>query len=311
MTGLVVSLDRGYPLVRTARGERRAQHAIELVKNASERACVGDIVELSEEPGQDTLLITAIRKRTSVLARRELVQSIHEGSGKVKEQVLAANFDFVAVVQSLGAQPLKLDYLERQLVMANQSGVEVIVLLTKRDLAQSLESDCAAARAVAPASTVYALAKTDAREVPELHEGLAALAAHFAQGKLGVLLGKSGAGKSTLVNLLLGEERQETGSVRGKDSVGRHTTVARRLVDLPAGGAIIDTPGMRALGVEGATLGLARTFPDITAAAAECRYRDCTHTHEPDCAVMEAVTAGLISARRLASYCSLAVEVYD
>ena len=304
MQGLVVSLDRGYPLVRTERGEERAQHAIDLVKNVDVRAAVGDIVDLYEEPGQDMLSIVAIQERTHTLARRELVESVHEGSGKIKEQILAANFDFVVVLQSLGKRALDVEYLERQLVMANDSGVETMVLLTKSDLARFLAEDVALARAAAPGSKVCTMTTTDPLTVEEP-------ASWFSSGKLGVLLGRSGVGKSTLVNLLAGEVKQPVGCVRQKDDAGRHTTVARRLVDLPNGGAVIDTPGMRALGVLGSELGLARTFPEITQKAAECYYRNCTHTHEPDCAVIDAVEAGFIPLRRLESYRKLATEVFD
>ena len=134
MQGLVVSLDRGYPLVRTENGEERAQHAIDLVKNSDVRSAVGDIVDLNKEPGQDMLSIVALHKRDNILSRRELVESVHEGVGKIKEQILAANFDFVVVMQSLGKRALDVDYLERQLVMANDSSVETMVLLTKTDL---------------------------------------------------------------------------------------------------------------------------------------------------------------------------------
>ena len=322
--GLVVSLDRGYPLVRTQRGEERAQHSIALVKNEGIRAAVGDVVELYEEPGQDMLMITAIQTRASILARRELVESIHDGAGKVKEQILATNFDFVVVVQSLGKRELDEDYLERQLVVANESGAETMVLLTKTDMARHLQEDYLAAKEVAPGSKVFCMSTVSKRTDPSTHsvlfpnsaslitpDSMDELVSQFTPDRLGVLLGRSGVGKSTIVNLLVGEKKQVVGSVRDKDSAGRHTTVARRLVDLPGGGAVIDTPGMRALGVLGAELGLSRTFTEISSAAAECRYRDCTHTHEPGCAVTAAVETGTISLRRLESYRSLSTEVFD
>lgn len=308
MQGLVVSLDRGYPLVRTSRGEERAQHAIDLVKNSDLRAAVGDVVALStSEEGstssqQTPLFITDIHERTSQLARRELVESIHDGVGKIKEQILAVNFDFVVIVQSLGKRALDLNYLERQLVMAHESDRDVLLVLTKADLAKHLDEDVAAAQALLPQGTVICRAKDDAIDEFE---------AAFKPSRTGVMLGRSGVGKSTLVNLLIGEEVQATGKVREKDNAGRHITVARRLVELPRGGAVIDTPGMRALGVLGAEHGLALTFDEITTTAEKCRYRDCTHTHEPGCAVMAAVDEGAISERRLSSYRELAAEVFD
>lgn len=302
MQGRVVSLDRGYPLVRTREGERRAEHAIDLVKKSDKRAAVGDFVLLSHEPGQDMLLITAIQERSSTLARCELVESVHEGAGKTKQQVLAANFDFVAIVQSLGKKPLDLNYLERQLVLAHQSQQEVVVVLTKADLARNAQEDYQAATQVAPHSSIIMRAKDD--DINELVD-------LFSPERIGVLLGRSGVGKSTLVNSLCGKEVQMIGAVRKKDNAGRHTTVARRMVDLPGGGAVIDTPGMRALGVLGAEEGLRDTFPEISAAAATCKYRDCTHTHEPTCGVIAAVQQGKIAQRRLDSYCVLAQEVFD
>ena len=123
-----------------------------------------------------------------------------------------------------------------------------------------------------------------------------------------MLIGPSGAGKSTLINGLLGEERQETREVRVSDGRGRHTTVTRELVQMPGGGVLIDTPGLRALGLTGSEQGISCAFPDIERVAVSCRFGDCTHEHEPGCAVRSAVESGALPAERLASYHKLMRE---
>ena len=315
MRGLVVSLDRGYPLVRLedcdaategcdSTREVRAQHSTELVKHGEMRAVVGDYVELEQPAGQDTPLIISITPRRTALVRRVMVESIHKGAGRFEEQILAANIDIIFVLTALGKRPLDLDYLERQLVMAHQSGAEVVVVLTKADQAHHRESDLTQALLSAHECPVVV-------ESAVTGEGLEEIARMLACDKTGVLLGRSGVGKSTLINELLGAALLRTNEVRNKDRGGRHTTVARKLINLPSGGAIIDAPGLRSIGLYDAHRGLACAFPEITQAAASCHYRNCTHTNEPDCHVKAAVEAGELSARRLASYRTLYSEVVD
>jgi ribosome biogenesis GTPase len=223
--GRVISLDRGFPLVRTAEGEFRAQHGIELVKTTDTRAVVGDVVDLEWPAGQDIPLIRTIHPRGHTLVRRSLVESRHEGAGKHDEQVLAANIDIVFVVCALSNRALDAAYLERQLVMAHESGAQVVVVLTKADLAKHRDEDIARVRALVFDSPVVV-------ESAVTGEGLALIAEMLKDGGIGVLLGRSGVGKSTLINELLGAPLLETGAVRAKDRAGRHTTVARKMVFL-------------------------------------------------------------------------------
>ena len=307
-TGRVVSLDRSYPLVKTSTGETRAQHSTDLLKNADLRAAVGDIVEIEHPSGQDIPLITAIRPRGHTLIRRSLVESRHEGAGMHREQILATNIDIVFVVIALSHRPLDTSYLERQLVMAHESGADVAIVLSKADQAKHLDKDVAAARALAFDSPVIV-------ESALTGEGLQQILELLSSSKFGVLLGRSGVGKSTLINKLLGAPLLETASVRGRDQAGRHTTVARCMVFLDdiglAGSALIDSPGLRSIGLYNAHTGLAATFPDIVREAANCHYRNCSHTTEPACAVIKAVENGILPKPRLTSYIEISKEVND
>jgi ribosome biogenesis GTPase len=141
-------------------------------------------------------------------------------------------------------------------------------------------------------------------------EGVAPLLAYVSGHRTAVLIGPSGAGKSTLVNALLGEQRQATREVRVSDGRGRHATAARELIQMPGGGVLIDTPGLRELGLTGSEEGIAATFPDIELASRSCRFRDCAHTDEPGCAVRTAVESGALPRERLASYHKLVREAH-
>ena len=277
----VVAQHRGGYTVRDADGERVVTLAGAL-RNTGEHPAVGDHVEMRDEQ------IVAVLPRRGTIAR-------------AGGQVLAANVDMAWVVTALG-RDVNPRRVERYLALAAAGGVDPVVVLTKADLDPDppLGPALAELRAVAGGAPVLPISSTTGA-------GTDALEAMLAPDRTAVLLGSSGAGKSTLLNRLLGTERQKTAAVRGDDERGRHTTTQRELVELPAGGAIIDTPGLRSVGVTDAPTGDG-PFADIAELAEACRFRDCTHTTEPGCAVLAAVEGDDLDPARVASYLALVEE---
>lgn len=295
-TGKVVKLDRGFPLVRLESGEElRCEHAIALVKGSDKRAVVGDNVRVSLPEGHDKGIIEETLPRSTCFVRKDPTE-------RALPQTLAANFDLVIVAQPI--EEVNIRRLERELVLAHETGAQVMVVLTKADLAASPEEVERVRQSVDGfVGNDQLMAVSD--RVPE---SVAALAGIIAQDdKTAVLIGRSGVGKSSLVNLLVGRNVQKTTEVRS-DGKGRHTTVSREIIDLPGGGHIIDMPGVRGLGLWDADEGINAAFSDVEELAQNCRFRDCTHTNEPNCAVRAAVEAGELSAQRLDSYLRLRSE---
>lgn len=214
-------------------------------------------------------------------------------------QVIAANVDVVVVVEHLEPEPA-LGRLERMVTIAWRADATPLIVLTKSDLVDDTDHWVAQARAVAPGVDVVAVSATTG-------EGLDALHAALGEARTLVLVGPSGAGKSTLVNALAGHEVMRTGDVRG-DGRGMHTTTHRELVRLPGGRWLIDTPGVRSVGLVATEESVAATFADVEELAQSCRFRDCTHTTEPGCAVVAAVEAGELPERRLESWHTLRRE---
>lgn len=308
--GCVVRLDRGFPAVAYAGGLVRAEFAAHLSKatgnvggkdgvGALERGhvAVGDWVVLRVPAGHDKGVICEILPRTNEIAR-------WRGSTRGQRQTLAANVGLVLVAQALGAGGLDVNRIVRSAVVAADCGAQAAVVLTKADRAsaEELEADLARLRAVLGEVRVVVTSAGQG-------EGAEAVRALVPEGVVAIVLGESGAGKSTLLNFLLGHEALKTGAVRESDDAGRHTTVARRMVALPGAGIVVDEPGLRSLPLAGHERGLARVFPEIAEAAVGCRFRDCTHTHEPGCAVREALEAGTFTREAYDAWVALAAEM--
>lgn len=237
---------------------------------------------------------TLVMPRTSELVRDTV--------GKTSlVQVIAANVDVVVITEHLEPMPA-LGRIERLVTIAWRSGAVPLVVLTKADLVDDADHWVAQARSVAPGVEAVAVSATTGAGLDELRTALE-------DARALVLVGPSGAGKSTLVNALAGADVMGTGDVRG-DGRGMHTTTHRELIALPEGRWLIDTPGVRSVGLVATEAAVAATFTDIEELAAGCRFRDCLHTTEPGCAVVEAVEAGELPERRLESWHTLRRESF-
>ncbi len=242
------------------------------------------------EPGH--AIVEAVLPRTTLFSRRA-------AGRREEQQPIAANIDLVFVVCGLDGD-FNLRRLERYLTLAVESGGAPVVVLNKADLCGDPAARFAEAASVSGGAPVIACSAAQGN--------LDALLSFLAPGRTVALLGSSGAGKSTIVNRLLGEDRFRTGEVRESDSRGRHTTTRRELVELPQGGSLIDTPGMRELQLWAGEESVDAAFDEISQLAAACHFRDCSHSGEKGCAVAEALARGDLDAARVESYRKLLAE---
>lgn len=234
-----------------------------------------------------------------LLARMNLFKRRAPGDDR-RLQLIAANVDTLFIVASCN-QDFNPARLERYLVLAREVGVNPIVVLTKIDLTDTPEDFAATARALQPGLLVQPVNARD-------RDSVAALATWCSKGQTVALLGSSGVGKSTLVNTLRGSDTLATQAIREGDGKGRHTTTVREMHRLDHGGWLLDTPGMRELQLSDAASGLAEIFDDIIALAQQCRFSDCAHNAEPDCAVQAAIQEGTLAPARLDRWRGLKVE---
>ncbi len=289
--GRVSRLDRGWSTVIRSMAEARGAAEPLRVRNIGADVAVGDWVV----PSDDGERVEHVIERRSAFTRRASFDGMRAVS-----HTLAANIDVVFLVHALGSPPSP-RRLERELVLAYDSGADPVVVLTKTDLVDDPDEARAALVDVALGVPVL-LASGKSRE------GLEAIRSQAVGNRTLTFLGASGVGKSTLVNALLGNERQATSAVREGDQRGRHTTVAAELVPLPGEGWLIDTPGVRALSLWLSGNGIERAFADVFDLMDHCRFRDCKHDQEPGCAVQAAIAAGDLDPVRLRSLDRLVEE---
>lgn len=299
--GRILTEERGQYLVATATGEGpatasgRLRHDAKLDPTAAWPA-VGDWVAL--EPIAETASAAELRQIQRVLPRRTAVIRRSPGDRRIPSQVLAANVDTVFVVTSMNAD-FNIRRLERYMTVAWESGAAPVVLLSKSDLSADRDGFLVDTTAAAPGVEVIPVSAVTG-------EGLEEVRAHLGEGRTVVFTGSSGVGKSSIVNALAGAPLLATAAIREDDARGRHTTTRRQLVRL-AGALLIDTPGLRELGVMDGD-GVATAFEDVEAAAAACRFSDCEHRSEPGCGVRAALTAGTLDGDRLEAWRKLERE---
>lgn len=293
----VIVQQRGLYEVVSESGDLSATLTGKLAHEADEGGypVTGDWVAILARPLEGSATIHHVLPRSSAFIRRA------SGPGAARGQVVAVNVDVALLAASMNAD-LNARRLERYLAAAWESGADPVIVLTKADMCLDIIACLSEVEAVSIGVPVLAVSAVTG-------EGLDALRAYLKPGQTAVVLGSSGVGKSTLVNALAGKAIMATQAIREDDARGRHTTTHRELVVLPSGALLLDTPGMRELGLWDAGDGMSAAFADIESLATQCRFHDCAHNTEPGCAIIEALDSGVLDAARWTAYGKLQREL--
>jgi ribosome biogenesis GTPase / thiamine phosphate phosphatase len=294
----IVSRNRGLYRAMTPDGVLVNVHLSGRMHSTGEFPAVGDWCTLSPYYTDESDRPAAIA--LELLGRKSFVSRVASGT-QVREQILAANVDFMFIVTSANSD-FSINRTRRFCVLAKSGQVEPVVVISKSDLAVDLETYTEAVGKALPGVAWYAISNVS-------QSGISDLSRILSEGRTAVLVGSSGVGKSTLMNSLIGREIQKTALVRESDEKGRHTTSSGLLHFISDGGMIIDTPGLREVQILGDSESLGEVFPEISAASRNCKFRDCSHNSEPGCAVKKSLEDGTLSESELKQYEKLLREL--
>ena len=291
----ILSQEKGFYRIISDKGKKLAEVSGKFqfqTTVSSDYPAVGDFVLVNWNESGNSAIIESLLPRKSAFIRKAAGEP-------QQEQVVAANIDTVFLCMALN-NDFNLRRLERYISIAWDSGAMPVVVLTKSDLCDDLENRLSEVSSIAFGIDILVTTSTE-------ENGYKDLFPFISEEKTIAFIGSSGVGKSTLINRLLGKEHLKTNGIRNDDK-GRHTTTRRELFLLPSGGMVIDTPGMREFGMWDNDTGIEKTFTDIEELAAQCKFRNCTHTNEPGCAIQKALTTGKLEINRWQSYQKIKAE---